>query len=121
VAGFLDWIRRYVPTGREGFGPQVEQTSNAYRLSLPKLALKLLGLLCKAPPVAADLAAGSAARSAETAEYAFQDSPLGAAVDRLGALISKRESTRRNETATLDLLEVARDKNCGVAAARRPD
>ena len=30
--GFLDWIRRYVPTGNEGRGPQVRQTSNAYRL-----------------------------------------------------------------------------------------
>ncbi|MBY5441862.1 hypothetical protein [Rhizobium leguminosarum] len=30
--GFLGWIRRYVPTGNEGRGPQVRQTSNAYRL-----------------------------------------------------------------------------------------
>lgn len=30
--GFIDWLRRYVPTNREGSGPQVQQTSNAYRL-----------------------------------------------------------------------------------------
>ena len=34
--GFLDWLRRYVPTGNAGMrGPQVKQTSNAYRLMLP--------------------------------------------------------------------------------------
>lgn len=34
--GFIDWLRRYVPTGNAGLrGPQVKQTSNAYRLMLP--------------------------------------------------------------------------------------
>ena len=37
--GFLDWLRRYVPTGAEQ-GPQVKQTSNAYRLFLPKAAAR---------------------------------------------------------------------------------
>ena len=41
--GFLDWLRRYVPTGNEGRGVQVQQTSNAYRLSLPERARRLLG------------------------------------------------------------------------------
>ncbi|MCQ0990598.1 helix-turn-helix domain-containing protein, partial [Jiella marina] len=41
--GFLDWLRRYVPTGSEGRGPQVQQTSNAYRLFLPAAARRLLG------------------------------------------------------------------------------
>ncbi|MCK9468510.1 MAG: helix-turn-helix domain-containing protein, partial [Porticoccaceae bacterium] len=27
--GFIDWLRRYEPTGNEGRGPQVQQTSNA--------------------------------------------------------------------------------------------
>lgn len=35
--GFLVWLRRYVKTGREGLrGPQVEQTSNAYQVRIPK-------------------------------------------------------------------------------------
>jgi hypothetical protein len=42
--GFLDWIRRFTPVdgalGRRG--PQVRQTSNAYRLSIPDAARKLL-------------------------------------------------------------------------------
>lgn len=48
--GFLDWLRRYVPTGNEGRGPQVQQTSNAYRLSLPQRALQFLGRWGEAPP-----------------------------------------------------------------------
>lgn len=37
--GFLDWRRRWVETGKQGVrGPQVEQTSNAYWLSLPAAA-----------------------------------------------------------------------------------
>lgn len=36
--GFLEWLRRYVPTGQAGLrGPQVQQTSNAYRIMLPAL------------------------------------------------------------------------------------
>jgi hypothetical protein len=46
--GFLDWLRRYVPTGQEGRGPQVKQTSNAYRLSMPARAMRLLGRLADA-------------------------------------------------------------------------
>ena len=36
--GFIDWLRRYEPTGNEGAGPQVQQTSNAYRLLRPRAA-----------------------------------------------------------------------------------
>lgn len=46
--GFLDWRKRYVHTGRQGIrGPQVEQTSNAYWLNLPKLALEQIERLTK--------------------------------------------------------------------------
>lgn len=48
--GFLDWLRRYVPTGNEGRGPQVQQTSNAYRLSLPARARQFLGRFGVVPP-----------------------------------------------------------------------
>jgi hypothetical protein len=49
--GFLDWLRRFEPTGREGRGPQVRQVSNAYRMSLPPRAARLIG----APPPLPDL------------------------------------------------------------------
>jgi len=52
--GFIDWLRRYEPTGNEGRGPQVQQASNAYRLSLPEKARQLLGRFGKAPPPPAD-------------------------------------------------------------------
>lgn len=43
--GFIDWIRRYVPTGKEY--PPVEQTSNAYRLLLPPKAAELVDPVVK--------------------------------------------------------------------------
>jgi hypothetical protein len=67
--GFLDWLRRYEPTGREGSGPQVQQASNAYRLSLPEKALRLLGRFGKAPPPPDDHVAAQAARAAELDAY----------------------------------------------------
>lgn len=46
--GFLDWLRRYVPTGNAGLrGPQVKQTSNAYRLMLPAEILR--GMMAPSP------------------------------------------------------------------------
>lgn len=33
--GFLEWIRRFELTGVAGFGPQVRQATNAYRVTLP--------------------------------------------------------------------------------------
>jgi len=53
--GFLDWLRRYEPTGREDRGPQLRQTSNAYRLALPAQALRCLGRLLQAPPLPEDV------------------------------------------------------------------
>src|SRR5690606_7914262 len=53
--GFLDWLRRYVPTGEQGRrGPQVQQTSNAYRLFLPIRAAASLGRYWQAAPVPDD-------------------------------------------------------------------
>lgn len=47
--GFLDWLRRYVPTGNAGLrGPQVKQTSNAYRLMLPIQVAR--GMTAPPPP-----------------------------------------------------------------------
>ncbi|MCA1869158.1 hypothetical protein HW571_26385 [Agrobacterium genomosp. 3] len=36
--GVIYWLRRYVPTGNDGAGPQVKQTSDAYRLVHPQQA-----------------------------------------------------------------------------------
>ena len=39
--GFLDWLRRWEPTGATE-GPKVKQATNAYRLVLPPAAARLL-------------------------------------------------------------------------------
>lgn len=88
AAGFVDWLRRYVPTGETGRGPRVQQTSNAYRVSLPPQAARLI----PAPaPLPDDFAHDREERARRTAEAVFEDSPLGRSFARLGAVLSSRE------------------------------
>lgn len=108
--GFLDWLRRYVPTGNEGRGVQVQQTSNAYRLSLPARALRLLGRLGLPVPMPDDhahaLEVQKATHEAHLASLSMAELPLvtihddalAASLSRLGALIEQRESARRTES-----------------------
>jgi hypothetical protein len=108
--GFLDWLRRYVPTGNEGAGPQVQQTSNAYRLSLPARALRLLGRLGMAPPPPDDHSHAQEARAAEIKAhqdslppdelplFMMGDTPLARSFARLGMLMKQRESAKRTES-----------------------
>ena len=108
--GFLDWLRRYVPTGNEGAGPQVQQTSNAYRLSLPARALRLLGRLGMAPPPPDDHSHAQEARAAEIKAhqdslppdelplFMMGDTPLARSFARLGMLVKQRESAKRTES-----------------------
>jgi hypothetical protein len=108
--GFLDWLRRYEPTGNEGRGPQVQQTSNAYRLSLPARALRLLGRLGVAAPLPDDhthaqeqrqtalQAHRASLRPDELALFDLDDTPLGQAMARLGRMVQERESARQTES-----------------------
>ena len=108
--GFIDWLRRYVPTGNEGRGPQVQQTSNAYRLSLPEKARQFLGRFSKAPPLPDDHSAAQEARAAEVDAYKKAlpldelalseagDTALGRALAALGKAIQKRESDNQTES-----------------------
>jgi hypothetical protein len=108
--GFLDWLRRYVPTGNEGRGVQVQQTSNAYRLSLPARALRLLGRLGLPVPMPDDHAHALEVQKAtheahlaslSMAELPFatiEDEGLAGALSRLGAALEQRESARRTES-----------------------
>jgi len=97
--GFIDWIRRYVPAPTAGgAGPQVRQTSNAYRLMVPAAAKALLGKLTR-PPVPDDYehrrkAIADALRSMEA-----DASGLTAVLDRLGRAVMKRETARQTESA----------------------
>lgn len=108
--GFLDWLRRYVPTGKEGRGPQVQQTSNAYRLSLPARALRLLGRMGQEPPIPDDFAQALAQRTAELeahrkslpldqlALFECGDNELGRLLASLGRKVQERESAKRAES-----------------------
>ena len=108
--GFIDWLRRYEPTGNEGRGPQVQQTSNAYRLSLPEKARQFLGRFGKAPPLPDDHSAAQEARAAEVDAYKKAlpldelalseagDTALGRALAALGKAIQKRESDNQTES-----------------------
>ncbi|WP_268737976.1 helix-turn-helix domain-containing protein [Aminobacter niigataensis] len=108
--GFVDWLRRYEPTHNEGRGPQVQQASNAYRLSLPEKALRLLGRFGKASPPPDDHSAAQEARAAEANAYRKAlpldelalleagDNPLGQALARLAKGVLKRESAKQTES-----------------------
>ncbi|RVG78010.1 helix-turn-helix domain-containing protein [Sinorhizobium meliloti] len=114
--GFLDWLRRYEPTGNKGRGPQVQQTSNAYRLSLPERAKRFLGRLGMAPPLPDDHAQALAERVAsieehraslklyERALFDVGDNPLGQALARLGKSIKQRESARQTESPSSSII-----------------
>jgi hypothetical protein len=108
--GFLDWLRRYEPTGNEGRGPQVKQASNAYRLSLPAAAARLLGRQAEPPPAPDDdtalrerVAAGVAAYRASLAPVAYvaetvEDPALREILERLGRHVQQRESGGQTES-----------------------
>lgn len=114
--GFLDWLRRYEPTGNEGRGPQVQQTSNAYRLSLPERARRFLGRWGVTPPPPDDQAYAEAERAAvieahrasldieERTLFDVGDNALGQALARLGRSIKQRESAKRTESLSSSII-----------------
>jgi hypothetical protein len=107
--GFLDWLRRYVPTGNEGAGPRVQQTSNAYRLSLPARAVRLLGRLLQPSPLPDDVEQAMDLRKAELAAhrasltlaelplFEIENPTLAASLSRLGKCLMERESAKQSE------------------------
>ena len=115
--GFIDWLRRYEPTGNEGRGPQVQQASNAYRLSLPEKARQFLGRFGKAPPPPADHGQDQQAWSEQINAYRkalpldertqldMGDSPLGPALVRMArSVMAKRESDKQTESPSNSIL-----------------
>lgn len=68
--GFVDWLRRFVPADNEGSkGPQVRQTSNAYRLVMPAKGRAALGRYGKHSPLPEDRAQAEQDRAAELEAY----------------------------------------------------
>ena len=97
--GFIDWIRRYVPAPTAGgAGPQVRQTSTAYRLMLPAVAKALLGRLTRSP-VPDDHEHRRRAMAEAIRSMEADASGLTAILDRLGRSVMKRETARQTESA----------------------
>lgn len=111
--GFIDWLRRYVPTGEEGFGkPKYHQTSNAYRLLMPSAALKALGRYGTKAPIPDDFAQAQQEQAEnlkvmedslsreEFAQHIIEDTGLAASLARLGASLDKkkREYAKQSES-----------------------
>ncbi len=119
--GFLNWLRRHEAVELvEGPGPRVRQVSNAYRLSLPARAARLLGHLLTSPPLPDDLVQEREDRAAYLATYKaalplpelplaeIEDDrlarvlgDLGRAVEARGRLGQERESAERGETQSM--------------------
>lgn len=105
--GFLERLRRYVPTGAQS-GPQVKQTSNAYRLSLPARAMRLLGRMFQPSPLPDDFSHAQAQQSAAIKEYRaslamadrlkFDDHPFAEQLARMYSSMKKRESAKQTES-----------------------
>jgi len=128
--GFLDWLRRHETIELvEGPGPRVRQVSNAYRLSLPARAARLLGHILSAPPLPDDVVHERAERAAWVAEHKaslplaelplveVEDDRLARVLGELGRavearahrqpgaqphLVQERESASRSETMARD-------------------
>ena len=112
--GFLDWMRRWEPTGDTQGGPPVKQATNAYRLFLPPAAVALLGRLASPAPLSEDIEHAEAAKKAavvamvdglpldEQPAAAGATGPLAAALSRLGRGLMRRdcESAKRSESGS---------------------
>ena len=108
--GFIDWLRRYIPTGNTGKGPQVQQTSNAYRLLMPARALRLLPGMGQPAPVPDDYSTILEARREALDEHRaslpldqrtlfdVEDDELAQSLVRLArGVMQQREFTERTE------------------------
>ena len=112
--GFLDWMRRWEPTGDTQGGPPVKQATNAYRLFLPPAAEALLGCLASPAPHPEDIEHARAAQLAavvamvdglpldEQPAAAGATGSLAAALSRLGRGLMRREceSSERSESSS---------------------
>ena len=110
--GFVDWIRRYVPTGAQGYGqPKYHQTSNAYRLSLPQRAKRMLGRYGQAAPLPDDFSQMQEQAEADREDMLSslsredridiemgEDCPIAQSLKRLSLAMKERESAKRSES-----------------------
>lgn len=115
--GFIDWLRRYVPADDPTGQIQVQQTSNAYRLSMPQCALKLLGRYGQQSPTPDDeqhrrdehdAMIEEHRKSLSMAErplFDIEDDKLAQSLSRLGAALERknRESAKQTESLSTSI------------------
>lgn len=115
--GFLHWLRRFQPTHNNERGPQIRQSSNAYQLRLPERTLALLGKHWASKPAhpedyaqeRLDLTARLNAHKSglhldQLALFELGDNPLGRALAALGKSVEHRESARRSEYPSKNII-----------------
>lgn len=101
AAGFIDWLRRYEETGDAGRrGPQVRQTSNAYRFVMPAFIGRLLGVFAHGQPLPEDEEDRRRDHRRMVERWEFEDTPLYGALETLRLKVEKaeRESAMRSES-----------------------
>lgn len=106
--GFLSWLRRFERVEQDGPGPRVRQISNAYRMTLPARAARLLmtstgnvipdDISQHIEDQRQDLVAMKADLPLEEfAVLEVDDGPLGRALAQMARSIQKRESAGQTE------------------------
>ena len=132
--GFLDWLRRHekvelVEGPRPIAGPRIRQVSNAYRLSLPARAARMIGSMATArlatkPPLPDDVVQAHEERSAWLAAHraALPLSELALAEvedDQLARVLAEmgRAVTARAERATQALRTAQMAETAGLATS----
>lgn len=116
--GFIDWIRRTEPTGNTGWGPQVRQISNAYRLCMPKAAQKVVDYITgKKAPVPVDeidrKASDANALEAmldtlpvkERMSTIIDDNQLASSLARLGQFFEDNASSPSEQNPDIDIIK----------------
>ncbi|WP_019517854.1 helix-turn-helix domain-containing protein [Sphingomonas sp. Mn802worker] len=113
--GFLVRQRRFARLSTEGAGPRIAQTSNAYRLTLPRGIVAHLPRWMRPVPLPDDEAYRLATRDVEQKAMrqslncrelalATLDGPLGRMLAKLGAGIDARDTATRSPSASLTLI-----------------
>jgi hypothetical protein len=117
--GFLQRMRRFEPLPNAGKGPQVKQSSNAYRLSLPQRAIAALGRFFRRRPTEdkaeADLQTLRMEAEDAIRQFGRDAIELLAKVNSIQGrkaamylkLVPQRESTAQTEPDTKDLIDRA--------------
>lgn len=106
--GFLDWLRRFQRVERDGPGPRVKQITNAYRMTLPARAARLL--MTSPDKIISDdisqhiedqrqdlLAMKADLPLEEFAVLEVDDGPLGRVLAQMARSIQRRESAGQTE------------------------